>query len=96
MKTYEAITEAIDTIAKEWGEEGKEVVAAAFEEHKKMEMKEFLDHCTACGGNWGGMFLTGIKELYPKTYEAIPEDMGVFAFTLISYTLFLCGVNTAE
>ena len=53
----------------------------------------FLKHCTACGGNWGGMLLTGIKELWPKVWDAIPDDMGSFAWAGIINTLILCGVE---
>lgn len=96
MITYSDITETIRDIAEKWGEAGERVIECAFAEHKKISMKEFLSHCTACGGDWGGMFLTGMRELYPRTYEAIPEEMGVFAFGLISNTLTLCGVDTSE
>ena len=57
------------------------------------KVASFLDHCTACGGNWGGMFLSGIKELWPSVYEAIPQKMGSNAFVAIAYTLTLCGVD---
>lgn len=40
----------------------------------KMPIKEFLDHCTACGGNWTQMFMTGIKECFPKTWESMLDD----------------------
>lgn len=58
-----------------------------------MDMNTFLTHCTACGGNWGGMLLTGIKKLWPAVWDAIPEDMGCHAFAGILCTLELCGVN---
>lgn len=96
MITCDDIRETINDIIEGWGEDGKTVVALAYAEHKKMTMKDFLSHCTTCGGNWGGMFLTGLKELYPKTYEAIPEDMGALAFGLICGTMLLCGVDTSE
>lgn len=57
-----------------------------------MTVDEFLSHCTACGGNWGGMLLTGIRELWPAVWEAIPEHMGARAFAGIVTTLELCGV----
>ena len=59
---------------------------------KPMPMKDFLDHCIACGGNWGGMLLTGIRELYPAVYDAIPDNMGHFAWRGICTTLKLLGV----
>ena len=57
-----------------------------------MTMDEFLNHCTACGGNWGGMLLTGIKALYPEVYDAIPDNMGHFAWLAICTTTKLLGV----
>lgn len=38
-----------------------------------MEMKEFLKHCTACGGNWTSMLLSGIKEVFPEYWKAMPD-----------------------
>ena len=58
-----------------------------------MTMNQFLDHCTTCGGNWGGMLLTGLKELYPEVYDAIPDEMGMFAWRCICDTITLLGVT---
>ena len=58
-----------------------------------MSNDEFLSHCTACGGNWGAMLLTGIKALWPEVYDAIPEDMGILAWNCISATIGLLGVS---
>lgn len=38
-----------------------------------MSQEEFLRHCTACGGNWGAMLLTGIKDVFPEYYEAVSD-----------------------
>ena len=56
----------------------------------------FMSHCTACGGNWGGMFLSGIKKLWPSVWEAIPEKMGRKSFEAICNTLVLCGVDCSK
>lgn len=58
-----------------------------------MSMSNFLSHCIACGGDWGQMLLTGIKKLWPDVYEAIPENMGKFAWYCICTTLKLLGVE---
>ena len=58
-----------------------------------MTLKNFLTHCTACGGNWGGMFLTGIEKLYPTVWNLIPDDMGMFAFECISIVLKLLNIT---
>ena len=57
MITYEMIKEAQESIVNHWEEDGKKVI----EEIAKVNpfnksLKEFLQFCTACGGNWGGMF----------------------------------------
>lgn len=61
-----------------------------------MTMNDFLKHCTACGGNWGGMLLTGINELYPEVYNAIPDEMGHFAWSCICTTLRLLGIESTD
>jgi hypothetical protein len=59
-----------------------------------MTMDQFLDHCTACGSNWGGMLLTGLKELYPEVYDAIPDNMGMLAWRGICDTLTLLNIQS--
>ena len=90
MITYKDITSAQEHLVEIWGEDGMKVIEAAF------EVSEFLSHCTCCGGNWGGMLLSGLHELYPAVWEAIPEKMGPFAWSGICSTLILCGVDTKE
>lgn len=38
-----------------------------------MKFDEFLHHCTACGGNWTAMIMTGIKAVAPDVYASMPE-----------------------
>ena len=40
----------------------------------KMTMRVFLDHCTACGGDWVSMLLSGIKECYPDDYVKLKTE----------------------
>ena len=61
-----------------------------------MTSKQFIDNCTACGGNWGGMLLTGINKLWPNVWEAIPDEMGLQAWGCLCSVLVLCGVETSE
>lgn len=99
MVTKEMKNEAREFLTKEWGIDAAKVVAeceAIKNPFNNGSSKEFLTHCTACGGNWGGMLLSGIKRLWPKVYNAIPDDMGINAFACICYVMMLCGVNTAE
>ena len=63
MITYNDMMEAQNALVADWGEAGKKVVLACWVNRHSMPMKEFLTYCTCCGGNWGGMLLTGIKAL---------------------------------
>lgn len=98
--TYDEIKEAQDNLVRWWGEDGKRVIEAIFNmdgdtiNARGMTMEEFLQSCTACGGNWGGMLLSGIKRLFPTVWDVIPNDMDVHAWTCICYTLMLCGIDT--
>ena len=97
IELYNTIEEAQRTLVENWGDQGKEVIALAFKARKfDGNTKAWLKFCTACGGNWGGMFLTGVRDLYPTVWDAIPDDMGVFAFDCICSLLILLGVRTWE
>ena len=77
-----------------WGEDGKNVIVACLHESPlNKSFDEFLSYCEACGGNWIGMLLNGIQKLYPKVYDAIPDNMGECALVCICSTLALLGVN---
>ena len=95
MITYEMIVDAQNTVVEVWGEDGKKVVAECAKiKPFNNKIQEFLEYCTCCGGNWGGMLLTGIKKLYPDVWAAIPDNMGTLAWAGICNTLILCGVDT--
>lgn len=34
---------------------------------------EFLNNCTACGGNWTAMLMSGIKKLFPEYYDQLED-----------------------
>lgn len=38
-----------------------------------MTRDEFMKECTACGGNWTRMILTGIESFDPKLFERLPD-----------------------
>lgn len=38
-----------------------------------MTGKEFINSCTACGGNWAAMLMSGIKRNFPEYYKDMPE-----------------------
>lgn len=88
--------EIYDYLVNSWGESGDTVYHLARKTAKPMYMKEFLDHCIACGGDWGQMLLTGIHALFPEVYDAIPDDMGLFAWGALCITLRACGVTPDE
>lgn len=74
------------------------------EQWKLMSMGEFITKCTACGGNWGAMLLTGIKEVFPEHYEEVNDcyngmgfsDGGMRAFCYLCDWLAEHGVYTEE
>lgn len=77
-----------------WKEDGIKVLEVIAAQHTTpMTNDEFLNHCFACGGDWGTMLLTGIKALYPEVYDAIPDDMGHFAWRCICETLELLQIK---
>ena len=97
MISYDDIIATQTCLVENWGEDGKAVIVQCLHETPfNNSLDEFLKHCTACGGNWGGMLLSGIRELWPKVYDAIPDDMGVFAFSNICNLLILLGVEPVE
>lgn len=85
-------SEATAFIIEQWKDRGKSIVdyITTLDTAPKT-LDSFWKHCTACGGNWGGMILTGIKELYPELWKMIPDNMGVFAFSVLCEVLNLLG-----
>lgn len=85
---------AIKVVKENWGDDF--LMKACLAEKTTMTFDQYLNSCTACGGNWGGMLLTGIKSMWPELWDAIPEDMGANAFITICHLLILLGVDTSE
>lgn len=96
MIKYNNIIEAQTALVNDWGDDGKDVIEACFNNHVKMSMSDFLENCSACGGDWGGMFLTGIKRVAPEVWEMIPNNMGKRAFIDLAHVLLLLGVDTTS
>lgn len=97
MITANMIIDAQDTIRKNWEKDGNRVIEAAAKVVPfNGSFSDFLSHCFAKGGDWGAMLLTGINNLWPEVWDAIPDNMGPYAFIVICNTLILCGVDTSE
>jgi hypothetical protein len=97
MITNEAIVKAKECLIEYWGEDGKKVIAECAKVTPfNGRSKDFLDYCTACGGNWCVMILTGINKLFPSVWEAIPNGMGIFAWVCLHSVLILCGVDCSD
>lgn len=97
MMKEEYLLYAKEALRRDWGFDGELVLDCIADTNPVMgsiTMGEFLQDCSACGGNWGGMFLTGIRRRWPAVYAAIPDDMGSNAFECICSVLMLCGVDT--
>ena len=88
--------EAIGCLLECWGEEADPVIEACYDHAKPMSLDEFKTHCTCCGGNWCAMLLSGINDLYPEVYDAIPDDMGRHSFECILCVMLLLGVIFEE
>lgn len=93
MLEYMDIIYYMSLLDKEWGAAGHKVVEKCYGVPLNMTCDQFLKHCSACGGNWGGMLLSGIKRLRPEVYDAVPDDMGHNAWNCIIATLRLLGVD---
>lgn len=46
-----------------------------------MKMSEFMKNCTACGGNWRAMLLTGIAKVFPDKYKEVEEHYNSMDFS---------------
>lgn len=97
MIRLKVITEAMEILQEDWDRDGENVILACARENPyNKTIKEFLSECTACGGDWGQLLLTGIRKVYPKVYDVIPNDMGLFVWRDLCAVLILLGVDTSE
>jgi len=78
-------------LAEYWGKEFLDVVDQ--QKTYPMSIDDFFKKCTACGGNYGAMLLTGIEALYPEVYKAIPNNMGQYSWRCICDTLELLQIK---
>ena len=59
-----------------------------------MTFTEFLNKCTACGGNWTAMLLTGIKACFPEYYATMPDKP--YDFYEVCEIVKQLGVDTSK
>lgn len=88
-------------IVNEWKLDGVALVKAVramkrLRDITPMSFNEFLKHCYAQGGDWGGMLLSGIKELYPLIWEMIPEELGIYGVAVIFDLLRILEIKPDE
>ena len=95
MMTDTEMMKMYQTLSERWGDK---VVLAIHNAPKQTGMKfeTFLNYCTACGGNWGGMLLTGVKHFWPEVYDAIPKKKKNNNWECICVTIRLLGVDTSS
>jgi hypothetical protein len=43
------------------------------ERDNRMPGSEFMKKCTACGGNWAAMVMSGIRDVFPEMYATMPD-----------------------
>lgn len=55
-----------------------------------MKFSEFLKQCSACGGNWTAMLMTGIKTVFPEHYAQMEDKE--YDFSDLINELIICGV----
>lgn len=87
--------ERIELLIEHWGKETTSQIIQAIDtcHPDEMTMDDFMPHCIACGGNWGGMLLSGVKQLYPSVWDAIPSDMGNYAWCCILCVISLLKIE---
>ena len=77
-----------------WGDNATAVLAAIDTvDAVPMSSDEFLNHCTSRGGTQCALLLSGIEELYPAVWEAIPDNMGEYALHALSTVLELLQIE---
>jgi hypothetical protein len=56
-----------------------------------MSATEFLNNCTACGGNWSAMIMSGIRKCFPEYYNKMENK--AYTFDELYEITRECGVN---
>lgn len=63
-----------------------------YEARYSYTLDSFLSKCTACGGNWTRMYLTGIEACWPEIYKAMPD--WTYEFDEVSF--IVCSLVTDQ
>lgn len=69
-----------------------------------MSTDDFVRECTACGGNWATMLLTGIAKVFPRDYSAVLAKVeeigyahgGIYAMEYVCDWLWEHGVRNPK
>lgn len=61
-----------------------------------MTMTEFMQNCSACGGNWGAMLLSGIKRAFPDKYEEVEAHYNWISHTEELNHLYICAIGSMK
>lgn len=83
-----------DILLQRWREDFITVAQRA--EPLNMTDREFFGECIACGGNWSGAWLSGIKRLRPAVWDVIPNNMGKNSWETIMLLLVYLGVTMGD
>lgn len=52
---------------------------------------EFMNNCSACGGNWAAMLMSGVKKAFPEYWENLKDKE--YSFDDIYAMTVECGVD---
>lgn len=80
MILYSDYVNALDYVRKEWGD--AVIVYICMADKTPMNFDQFLNHCTACGGNWGGMLLKVSASCGLKSGTLSPMTWGTMLLLL--------------
>lgn len=92
----EKINRAKESLNTLWPDQAPDIIShcETLPKFNGITLTDFVrDHCTACGGDWCQMLLTGIRKISMPLYDLIPGDMGLNSFTCLCLVLVLLGVD---
>lgn len=99
MMTISEINEARKILTECWGvDKADEIFAMCYNAVKlPLTVDKFLSFCVSHGGDLNNMLLSGVRNLYPEIYAAVPDKLGknsTESFASVCNLLILLGVVT--